>query len=358
MAKNENEVREVNEAGEVEEIDEMKETKETSEVKETNVAKKAKEVREEVDSSKLKYRGRIRQIPIYLGKLFSMFVFLNDWKVIPLAAFIAILVSIVIKSNFGLTMEGTVKGSLAVTCIALWNGFFNSIQVVCRERSIIKREHRSGMHITSYIFAHMVYQAFLCVIQTITTIAAFAFTGVAFRETGIVNSFVLDFAITIFLITYAADMLSLFISCLAKNTTSAMTVMPLVLMVQLIFSGSLFGLPKSLDGLSKVMISNHGTAAVSALVDYNNLPSTAGWNMIKKVSKNTDDEQLKLTIEQMELAGYDDRINAEVAKSNAKEDYVGTQENLKYRWRVQIAFALLFAMLSVVSLEFIDKDRR
>ena len=321
--------------------------------------KEVRKVREEIDSTNLKYRGRIGQIPIYLGKLFRMFIYLNDWKVIPLAAFIAILVSTVIKKNFGLTMEGTTKGALAITCIALWNGFFNSIQVVCRERSIIKREHRSGMHITSYIFAHMVYQAFLCIIQTITTMIAFAMTGIAFKDTGVINtSFVIDFAITIFLITYAADMLSLFISCLARNTTSAMTVMPLVLMVQLIFSGSLFGLPESMSGLSKLMISNHGTAAVNAIVDYNNLPSTTGWNMIKKVSKNTDDQQLKLTIEQMEVMGYDEKINEEVAKSNYKEEYVATPENLKKRWGIQIAFALLFAAMSVISLEFIDKDRR
>ena len=51
-------------------------------------------------------------------------------------------------------MEGNLKGAFALTCVAIWNGCFNSIQSVCRERPIIKREHRSGMHISSYAVSY------------------------------------------------------------------------------------------------------------------------------------------------------------------------------------------------------------
>ena len=309
--------------------------------------------------AKLKYRGRIRQIPIYIGKLFRMFIYQNDWKVIPLAAFIAILVSMVIKGSFAVTMEGTGKGALAITSIALWNGCFNSIQVVCRERNIVKREHRSGMHISSYIIAHMIYQAFICIIQTITTATVFLLMQMNIPAKGIVmNSFLVEFMITIFLITYASDMLSLLVSSIARTTTAAMTVMPLILMVQLIFSGNMFALPKSMTGLSSLMISNHGTAAICAEVDFNNLPSSSGWTMIEKIGKTSDDPNVPLMIEQMKKMGYDEVINKEVAKSNFKEQYVGTAENVKHRWTMELIFIFLFAALSVVSLEFIDKDRR
>ena len=98
---------------------------------------------------KLQYRGRGGQVLIYLGKLLRGFVYQSDWKVMPLAALIAGLVSMVVKRDFFLTMEGTIKGAFALTCVAIWNGCFNSIQVVCRERDIIKREHRSGLHISA-----------------------------------------------------------------------------------------------------------------------------------------------------------------------------------------------------------------
>ena len=80
--------------------------------------------------------------------------------------------------------------------------------------------------------------------------------------------------------------------------------------------------------------------------------------MIKKVSKTSDDPQVPIMVEQMELMGYDTLINAEVAKSNFKEQYIASPENLHHRWNMEIMFTVLFASLAVVSLEFIDKDKR
>ncbi len=105
------------------------------------------------------HRGRGAQVWIYLGKLLRMFVYQSDWKVLPMAALIAGLVGMVIRKKMFLNMEGTIMGSFALVCVCIWNGCFNSIQVICRERDGVKREHRSGMHISSYICAHMLYQA-------------------------------------------------------------------------------------------------------------------------------------------------------------------------------------------------------
>ena len=50
---------------------------------------------------------------------------------------------------------------------------------------------------------------------------------------------IVDFGISMFLITYASDMLSLWVSSLARTTTAAMTIMPFVLIFQLVFSGGM-----------------------------------------------------------------------------------------------------------------------
>ena len=132
-----------------------------------------------------RHRDRLSQVPIYLGKQFRFFINESDWKVIPMAAVIAMLVSVVIRNRIFANMEGCVIGSFALTCVALWNGCFNSIQAICRERAIIKREHRSGMHITSYMASHMIYQFFLCLVQTIVSLYVMHATGVPFPEEGI-----------------------------------------------------------------------------------------------------------------------------------------------------------------------------
>ena len=122
--------------------------------------------REYLQNIRLRYRGRGAQVRIYLGKFLRMFVYQNDWKVLPMAALIAVLVGMVIRKRLFISMEGTLVGAFAMVCVAIWNGCFNSIQVICRERDIVKREHRSGMHVSSYVFSHMVYQALLCLMQT------------------------------------------------------------------------------------------------------------------------------------------------------------------------------------------------
>ena len=118
---------------------------------------------------RIRHTGRLDQVFIYLGKQLRFFINQSDWKVLPMAAIIAGLVGMVIRRRFFVNMEGSLIGAFALTCVALWNGCFNSIQSVCRERPIVKREHRSGMHISAYVTAHMIYQFMLCAAQTALT---------------------------------------------------------------------------------------------------------------------------------------------------------------------------------------------
>ena len=231
-----------------------------------------------VQTGFVRHRGRASQIPIYLGKFLRMFLYQNDWKVLPMAAVIAGLLAMVTKSSFFLTMEGTKMGAFALTCGAIWNGCFNSIQVICRERDVIKREHRAGMHISSYMIAHLLYQALLCLLQSGITMYVFYMLGVAFPGKALFTRWAIaDIGITVFLITFAADALSLLVSSLARTTTAAMTIMPFVLILQLVFSGGMMELPEWSGVLTDLTISKYGLNALSAQADYNHLPCVSLW---------------------------------------------------------------------------------
>ena len=235
----------------------------------------------------IRHRGRGAQVFIYLGKLLRMFVYQSDWKVLPMAALIAGLVGMVIRKRFFINMEGTLMGSFAMVCVCIWNGCFNSIQVICRERDVIKREHRSGMHISSYIASHMIYQALLCLAQTGVTIYVTMQTGVQYPAEGMVTSlFFLDFGISMFLITYASDMLSLWVSTLARTTTTAMTIMPFVLIFQLVFSGGMLTLPEWTKTLTHFTISNPGLKVIATQADTNNRPYATISSMVSKMRDN------------------------------------------------------------------------
>ena len=232
---------------------------------------------------RVRHADRVNQVVIYLGKQLRFFINENDWKVLPMAAVIAGLVGMVIRKRFWLNMEGDLIGAFAIACVAIWNGCFNSIQSVCRERGIIKREHRSGMHISSYVAAHMIYQFLLCVAQTAITMFVFRQLDVQIPRMGggtVTNFAIVDLGITFFLITYAADMMSLFLSSISRTTTGAMTLMPFILIFQLVFSGGVIPLPEWSRPLSNFTISNYGIKAIASISGYNELPMNAVWNTL------------------------------------------------------------------------------
>ena len=233
---------------------------------------------------RIRHRGRAAQVGIYFGKLLRMFVYQNDWKVLPMAALIAGLVGMVIRKRMFINMEGTLMGAFALVCVCIWNGCFNSIQVICRERDVIKREHRSGMHISSYIFSHMLYQALLCLGQTAVTLYVTWATGVQYPATGeLVPVYFIEFGISMLLITYASDMLSLWVSTLARNTTTAMTIMPFVLIFQLVFSGGMLKLPAWTESLTHFTISNPGLKVIATQADTNHRPYATIASMVSKM---------------------------------------------------------------------------
>ena len=310
---------------------------------------------------RIRHKGRLKQIPIYLGKLFRMFVYVNDWKLLPMSALIAVLVAKVAAQNMFITMEGTIFGALAIACICVWNGFFNSIQVVCRERDIVKREHRDGMHISSYISAHVIYQAFLCFSQTIITVYVCKMAGLKFPTEGfITKSFMIDLGVTIFLATFASDMMSLMISCIARNTTSAMTIMPFVLIFELLFSGSMFELSGFAQKLTDFSIAKWTINCLSAQANFNELPMVSIWNKAKNLQgiEYKGIHPVKEVMDYLANNGYANDITLWMGKNSQKVEYARTVGNVFDCWLNLIVFAALFIAIAVFALERIDRDKR
>lgn len=309
----------------------------------------------------IRHTGRLPQTFIYLGKLFRMFIFQNDWKVLPMSAIIAGLVSFAVGSNLFKTMEGTLTGTFALACICIWNGFFNSIQVICRERAIIKREHRSGLHISSYVLAHMIYQAFICICQVIITIAICLATNIVFpKETLLFSIPYIDFCITMFLITYCADMLALMISAIAKTTTTAMTVMPFLLIVQLVFSGGFFSLPDSAEPLTDFTIAKWGLISLCAQGNYNSLPMVTVWNSAVKMKDIEIEGQkpLKIVLQSIEENGQREEILRQSGLQNQNPKYNFDLKIVLKCWKALLFWIVIYVAVATLFLEYIDKDKR
>ena len=312
-------------------------------------------------NNRIRYKGRLSQMIIYLGKLFRMFVYQNDWKVFPMAAIIASLVVFVVGRNMFRTQEGTVTGCFALICVCIWNGFFNSIQVVCRERSIVKREHRSGLHMSAYLSAHLIYQLALCTVQVIITLIICRIAGVKIPAAGpVTGSGLADMALTLLLVTYTADVMSLMVSCAVRNTTTAMTVMPFILIFQLIFSGSFFQLSGFAMKITALTVSKWGLDSLCAIGGFNDLPMVTLWNTLFKF-RNVEIGGYKPILElirNMEAEGTVSEFNLWAGKYNFNANYVTSGVGVAKCWLMLVLLIVVFAAAALIVLEFIDRDRR
>ena len=355
----------VNEGGEGradEYIEKYKTYAEEQAARDKNAFREAGKAPEEPEKDALadvRYKSRAAQIPIFLGKQLRMFINEGNWKVIPLSAITAYLVVYVIGARMFINMEGTSYAAFAITCVCLWNGVFNSIQVVCKERGIIKREHRAGLHITSYLAAHMIYQAMISLIQVVIVIVIFIVFGVHMPSgSAVTGSFILDLGITMFLVTYCSAMLGLMISCIVHTPMAAMTIMPFVLIVQLVFANFVIPLNALGQKLSNGTITKWGIQSVCTVSNFNSQESSVLLTALNTMS-NPDPESLVSRVQRVLSI---DEVNHTVGQLTASQlqqpAYAFTAGNVWLNWGILVGFTLLYLVIGLLFLEQVDRDKR
>lgn len=152
--------------------------------------------------------------------------------------------------------------TLISACI--WIGIFNSIQSICSIRSRIKIQYIQGMSIGTFVLSNVLYQFFITMIQAVLVLLVF-FNMIEYNETFIFISVYLEYFLITFLVIFSSSMLGLMLSSFTKNSTSAMTIMPFVLVLQMILSNALFSLNDVLDKCSLLMISRWGIDGIGTI---------------------------------------------------------------------------------------------
>lgn len=207
----------------------------------------------------MNYASHREQILIYLGKFKREFYHTKGWNSF-FSAFIIILVTCFVSGEKGFGVFEIAQTAFIIICACIWIGLFNSITLICKERDIIKHEYRSGMKLSAYISAHMIFQALISFVEALIVTLTIKF----FYSSSIDSIAVVAYFLTIFLTIYAADALGILLSSIVKNVKQAMMVMPFMLLLQFLFSGQI-----SLDGflafLTNLMISRSGLDGFLAL---------------------------------------------------------------------------------------------
>ncbi|MCB6201728.1 ABC transporter permease [Extibacter muris] len=302
--------------------------------------------------------GRLGQTKVYVGKFFRIFKNEKDWKGIVFAVIVTLLLSLVLGDTMFLKKEGTRSGFFAIVSAGIWIGIFNSIQTVCRERQIIKREHRTGLHMSAYVGAHVICQGIICAVQALLMTFIYGLF-MDFPDKGLVTgSFYADFYITMLLILFSSDMLGLAVSSLVKSTTAAMTVMPFLLIIQLIFSGSIFPITGNARIISDLTVSKWGQRVLCIESDMNEIPSELLDSEIEMFESIEGVEELMDLLPDKLTDDIHTAVERFLHDYTYRRIYEYKAELVYRRWGYLLAFAAAYALIAAISLEFIDRDKR
>lgn len=200
---------------------------------------------------------------------------LNDWKNLLLMVLQAPVLSLALKL---VTRDGlyelfwdTQEMLFALTCVAIWMGLFNSLREICKEKDIIRREYINHISIGCCLCSKLVVFILICFIQSVSLAVCYSlFTQ--FPERSILLNPFIEMCISLFLITYAATCMGLFISAVFENQEKVMSSAPYILIPQLLFSGVLYELHGVLLKAANIMLSYWGVNALSISAYLTRLP--------------------------------------------------------------------------------------
>ena len=266
--------------------------------------------------------GRLGQIRVYTGKCFRLFISEKQWTNFVSTAIIVLIISMVTSEDMFNSYPETKNGIFAIICACIWIGLFNSVQSICKERDIIKREHRTGLHISSYICAHVIYEFALCAVESLIIVLLVLLKNHSHMpDSGLIFPVEVEFYVTFLLVTFGSDMIAVLISCIVKTETAAMTVMPFVLIIQLVMSGAIFELSGASEVISYFTFSKWGLNAIGS-ISLTNSAVNSGYEMLGDGTWEADGGHLLFT------------------------------------WLLMLAYIAIFIILSIIALKQVDKDKR
>lgn len=240
---------------------------------------------------------------------------------------IGILLKLVSNDEVFSVFEDTQTMLFSLSCASIWIGLFNSIQEICKERSILKREYMANLRLPLYTLSKFIIQFVLAAAQAALLTTVFAISQGEYPKGIWLDSYVLEIFTAVLLTILASMSMGLLISAVVKTGDKAMTLAPFVLIVQLLFSGILFKLEDAAKYIAYLTVSKWSVESMGSILDLNSLTL----RMQKEIP----------TLEH-----------------KAQDIYEHAGSHVMCRWGVLMAMTLVLITFTTILLTQVKKDQR
>lgn len=205
-----------------------------------------------------------RNIKLVTNNVFQLLILFAE------APIIALLISLISDSTVFENYTVTRGIVFTLSCAAVWIGFFNTIQEVCKEKVILQKEHMADLSLSAYLLAKFIVQIIFSVIQ------AFLFVFTFQKLVGVSDYSILfgsfgDILLICFLTILSSAAMGLFFSCLMTNNNMVTVMLPLIMLPQLLFSGILIELKGIAVYLSTITLSRWCAEGIGSSFNLNTL---------------------------------------------------------------------------------------
>ncbi len=284
-------------------------------------------VREVTPVSSRTKKNRLKQLGVLSARYIKLVI--NDKQRLLLllmqAPLLAVLISFVADGKQFEQYEMSKSLLFALSCSAFWVGMLNAIQEICKERTVMKREYMTGLSLSSYISSKIFVLGGLCFVQSLLITGVFSLM-VGLPEKGIITAPFVEILTTTFLTAVASTAMGLFVSSLFTNADRAMTVAPILLMPQILFSGLIFKLSGATETISWLAVCRWSMEGYGTTANLNELP-------------------LKLQQEGVQIP------------HEAESFFEFTSSHLLSSWGILVVYTVVFLILARIVLSKIGKEK-
>ena len=239
--------------------------------KESNIEKITNE-NEETNKTKKTKNSFIDQF-ITLTKRYIKTIINNKIQLLLLllqAPIIAEALSLVINNDL-FTYYDMTKSILFIIAIAgIYIGLGNSIQEICKEKIILKKEYMADLRLSAYILSKILVMFILAIIQSSLFIFTLKLT-IDVPTDGVMYSWTTEMWIIMILTIFSSSTMGLLVSSLAQDASTAMTYIPILLVPQMLFCGMLFELKGIISIISNFILCRWTLELLGTTNDMNSL---------------------------------------------------------------------------------------
>jgi ABC-type multidrug transport system ATPase subunit len=207
-----------------------------------------------------------------------------------------------------------------LSTVAVWFGIINAARAIARESPVLRRERLAGLRVGAYVLSKVLVLSLLVAVQSAATLAVLG-AVVRFPAMGAAMDGWWELFVTTSLTSLAGLSLGLAISAWARTPDRAISMVPLALIPQILFSGVLFPFGSGISTtrvLSWFTVSRWGMDAYGTTINLARLPPLS-------------------------------RV--------AQPEYAFTRANLELRWQILGGYAAACLLLTCLVLAWRDEER-